>query len=233
MAIKKTSKPDNKIEVVSLEQFRPDENNANKGTERGLRILDDSLRELGAGRSILVDKHGVILAGNKTQERAVDIGLTDAIVVHTNGTQLVVVQRDDLDATEPAGRRMGLLDNRSSELGLDWNTEVLAGMLEKDPAALKGLFEDRELDKLLEAAGGGVERCEYPIVAEAGEKYNYVMIFATNEMDWAWLQSVLDMRVEQDYKSTGVGLSHVMTVGRFAEVWKSRLLSPVTEEPTE
>ncbi len=149
MAIRKTSKPDNKIEVVNLEQFRPDENNANKGTERGLRILDDSLRELGAGRSILVDKHGVILAGNKTQERAVDIGLTDAIVVHTNGTQLVVVQRDDLDATEPAGRKMGLLDNRSSEVGLAWDPVVLAGMLESDPQALKGLFEDWEVKQML------------------------------------------------------------------------------------
>ncbi len=150
MAIKKTSKPENKIEVVSLEAFTPDENNANKGRERGLRILDDSLRELGAGRSILVDKHGVILAGNKTQERAVDIGLTDAIVVHTDGKQLVVVQRDDLDATELDGIQMAIQDNLASDKGLDWDIAILAMQEERNPGLLKKVgFNDAEVAEYL------------------------------------------------------------------------------------
>ena len=46
-----------------------DSRNANKGTERGLALLDKSLRQYGAGRSILVDKNGRVIAGNKTLYR--------------------------------------------------------------------------------------------------------------------------------------------------------------------
>jgi len=41
-------------DIQSIADLRPDNANANLGTERGLRVLDDSLRECGAGRSILL-----------------------------------------------------------------------------------------------------------------------------------------------------------------------------------
>jgi hypothetical protein len=52
------------IKQAKLSDLQPDRRNANKGTERGLKALDHSLRQYGAGRSILVDKHGRIIAGN-------------------------------------------------------------------------------------------------------------------------------------------------------------------------
>ncbi len=39
--------------IQTISDLQPDPDNANLGTERGLRVLDDSLRECGAGRSIL------------------------------------------------------------------------------------------------------------------------------------------------------------------------------------
>ena len=69
-----------------LSDLTPDSHNANKGTQRGLRMLDHSLREYGAGRSIVTDKNGVILAGNKTVERCADIGLDNTIVKDAGNT---------------------------------------------------------------------------------------------------------------------------------------------------
>jgi hypothetical protein len=43
-------------------------------------MIEDSLRQYGAGRSILLDKHGNIVAGNKTVENAAAIGIDDVIV---------------------------------------------------------------------------------------------------------------------------------------------------------
>ena len=106
--------------IETIEDLRPDPENANLGTERGLRMLDDSLQEDGAGRSILVDRDGVTIAGAKTLERAADIGLPIR-VVKTDGTELVVVQRTDLDLDgegeeQVRARRMAYRDNRSSEV---------------------------------------------------------------------------------------------------------------------
>ena len=51
--------------LTSLADLTPDPRNANLGTERGLAMLERSLRETGAGRSILVDRAGRVIAGNK------------------------------------------------------------------------------------------------------------------------------------------------------------------------
>src|SRR3989304_5468213 len=93
--------------IRTLADLRPDPANANSGTQRGLRLLDDSLRDLGAGRSILADRNGVIIAGNKTVERAANIGLKKIRAVHTTGDELVVVIRDDLDLKRGKGGRGG------------------------------------------------------------------------------------------------------------------------------
>ena len=78
--------------------IKPDPRNINKGTQRGRGLLEQSLREYGAGRSVLTDKHGTLIAGNKTHEVATEIGLPVRII-ETDGNELVVVQRTDLDLT--------------------------------------------------------------------------------------------------------------------------------------
>jgi len=119
--------------IQTIADLQCDPDNANLGTERGLRVLDDSLRECGAGRSILVDASGTLLTGNKTLERAADIGLPIRIV-QTDGTDLVVVQRTDLDLAgddeqREQARRLAYLDNFASEQGLRWDaTQILADL---------------------------------------------------------------------------------------------------------
>lgn len=131
-----------------LTEFVPDPRNANRGTERGLRMLEDSLRKYGAGRSILADRHGRIIAGNKTLERAIDIGLEDAIVVPTDGHQLVVVQRTDIDLDTKEGRELALADNRVAEVDLAWDADTLVALAE-DCVDLSALWGGDELDVLL------------------------------------------------------------------------------------
>jgi hypothetical protein len=106
-------------------RLQPDRRNANRGTARGRALLEDSLRRYGAGRSILADKHGNVIAGNKTLETAADLGLP-VRVVETDGTELVVVQRRDLDLdADPRARELAYADNRVAELDLDWDVTQL------------------------------------------------------------------------------------------------------------
>lgn len=42
--------------VINIEELRQDEHNFNKGTDEGRELMQRSLSELGAGRSILLDK---------------------------------------------------------------------------------------------------------------------------------------------------------------------------------
>jgi len=135
------------IRKAKLAELTPDAHNANQGTPRGLNLLDKSLSQYGAGRSILVDKAGRINAGNKTAERAADLGIDDVLIVPTDGTQLVAVQRTDLDLTDPAGqaRALALYDNRTSELDLAWDP---AELLATSPDLLAELWTAEELAEL-------------------------------------------------------------------------------------
>lgn len=132
-----------------IQDLIPDEQNANAGTERGAYMVSHSLSTLGAGRSIVVDKEGRVIAGNKTLQAATDLGLP-VRVIETDGKELVVVQRNDLDLTEKKGRarQLAYADNRSNEVGLAWNVEQLLVDIEAG-LNLDDFFRGDELDELL------------------------------------------------------------------------------------
>ena len=133
--------------ITSLADLEPDDQNANAGTERGNAMLEWSMRNFGAGRSVLADKHGRLIAGNKTVEKAAELGIPIRVVT-SDGTELVVVQRSDLDLHEgTAARELAYADNRVAEVGLRWSTE----QLQRDMLAgldLSAQFRMQELQAL-------------------------------------------------------------------------------------
>ncbi len=151
---------------IKVADLTPDPRNANRGTRRGRRALKTSLEKYGAGRSILVDKHGTVIAGNKTLEGARAAGVTDVIVVPTDGSQLVAVQRTDLDLTADAkARELAYADNRTSELDLEWDAEEVARDLEAGLTLPEELFTADELTAFTPADEPETERTFSPIVS--------------------------------------------------------------------
>src|SRR5688572_8810897 len=139
------TKPAKKID--SINDLIPDTKNANKGTVRGLAMLENSIEQYGAGRSILVDDEGNVIAGNKTLQAALDKGL-DIEVVQTDGNKLVVVQRTDLNLnTDKRARELAYADNRVAESDLEWDPSVLLADLESG-VDLTPFFNDGELAHL-------------------------------------------------------------------------------------
>jgi len=120
-----------------------DDKNANRGTERGRELVRKSLQKYGAGRSILVDKNGKVIAGNKTLEQAIAEGI-EIEMIKSDGKRLIVHQRTDLDLDkDQAARELAIADNRTSEIGLDWDFDLLAEMTEN---FLEGFdFDNAEL----------------------------------------------------------------------------------------
>lgn len=133
--------------IVDLSQLRPDPRNARKRTERSASLIEQSLSEFGAARSIVVDEHGVVLAGNGTIEAAASIGIEQVLVVPVDGNTLVAVQRTDLDARQKV--RYAIADNRASDLS-EWDAATLASLQEEDPdLQLDSFWTEPELDQLM------------------------------------------------------------------------------------
>lgn len=141
-----------KIRRRKITDYTPDPKNANKGSERGWRMVNDSLQQDGAARSIVVTADDTIIAGNKTSENAVDVGITEVIEIETDGHQLVVVKRKDWEsADDPNARRYAFRDNRAAETSLDWDVDrILEAMSEG--VQLDGMWQDWEIEQMIATA---------------------------------------------------------------------------------
>lgn len=102
-----------------IKDLTPDGKNFNKGTYRGSVLLSQSLGVFGAGRSILVDRNNVIIAGNKTAKAAMENGIQEVEVVETKGDVLVAVRRNDIDLCSAQGVEMAIADNATAKANFD------------------------------------------------------------------------------------------------------------------
>lgn len=112
---------------LTLSDLKQDDQNANTGTDRGRTMVHDSIQELGSGRSILVDKNAKIIAGNKTASAAGEQNMPIR-VIESDGSELIVVQRTDLDLDskdDKTARKLAYADNRAGEIGLDWDVDQI------------------------------------------------------------------------------------------------------------
>jgi len=152
------------IETIADLQF--DIENSRRRTERSSSMLMDSLQEVGAARSIVIDEKGVILAGNGTIEAAGQVGIQKVQVIDVDGETIVAVRRKGL--TKEQKKRLAYFDNRTGELA-DWNLEQIKADLEAG-IDLKGFWREDELGEMLaELQGNLLEGESQTSEAEAGE----------------------------------------------------------------
>jgi hypothetical protein len=102
------------IKEAKISDLVFDDKNFNKHTEYGMSLIEKSIRNNGAGRSILIDKNNRIIAGNGVTEIAGQIGLDDVQIVESDGTKIIAVKRTDIDLDSKQGREMALADNATA-----------------------------------------------------------------------------------------------------------------------
>lgn len=104
-----------------MEKIHFDDKNYRIHPDINKNLIKKSVNELGAGRSILVDKTGKIIAGNGVYEQW---GNRPVKIIETNGEELVVVKRNDLDPDDPKRQKLAFADNHTSDLS-EFNTQLL------------------------------------------------------------------------------------------------------------
>lgn len=126
-------------------KIRLDRRNYRKHGEENKRIIKKSLEELGAGRSIVIDAEGEIIAGNGVFEQAQELGIKTKIV-ETDGSELVVVKRTDLATGDEKRRKLALADNVASDLS-EWDDDALRDDWTKEEMADWGLELPDEIEE--------------------------------------------------------------------------------------
>lgn len=151
--------------MAKVKDFTPDKKNANKGTARGQKQIVSSIQASGVGRSIVTDKNGVIIGGNKSLEAMAEIFGVEAepIVIKSDGKRPLIHVREDLDLDDPdpnnPARKLAYNDNITSWLSFELDPAVTMADIESgfDFQAIGVSLE--ELGEMLE---GGVQELLNP-----------------------------------------------------------------------
>jgi len=126
------------VELLPIADFTADPENARLHDDRNLEAIARSLKAFGQQKPIVVDRDGIIVAGNGTVAAASSLGWTEIAVVRTG------LNKDE-------ARAYAIADNRTAELAT-WDEERLAatlGELDVDLAGAVG-FSEEELGAMLE-----------------------------------------------------------------------------------
>ena len=179
-----------KLKKAKVSDLTFDDKNFNKHTEYGMSLIEKSLRNNGAGRSILIDKNNRIIAGNGVVETAAQIGLDDVQIVETDGTKIIAVKRTDIDLDSQQGREMALADNATGAADLQWDAEELQKAVEAfgfEPEKW-GVFITEEEEKPEE------EKPEVPFTEVLNEESNYLVLYFDNSVDWLQAQTLFNVQ---------------------------------------
>jgi ParB-like chromosome segregation protein Spo0J len=127
--------------IKTIADLRPDPKNARKHGERNIGMLERSLEQHGAARSIVVDEENRILCGHGVVEAAANVGIEKVRPVEADGNEIIAVVRRGLSKKQKA--ELAIADNRTQELS-EWD----ADMLKESDADLEKFFTVGELEAL-------------------------------------------------------------------------------------
>lgn len=148
-------------------EIRPQADNANRHTQRGMAELERSIDRDGWIGAVTVAADGEAFDGSGRVDKWAEAGFPEPIIVHSDGTRPIIHVRDDIpSAQHERAQRLSVAANRVAELNLDWDTEKL--MRYADSGLLDSLFTQDELvslradlsfdvDELPEPGDGGDE----------------------------------------------------------------------------
>ena len=202
-----------------------DQHNFNKGTEEGARLMEKSFTELGAGRSILIDKDGRIIAGNKSQKAAMAAGIKKVRVIESDGTELIAVKRTDISIDSKEGRELALADNLTTQVNLAWDNVELASVAAEqgidlpdwglDPADLgiEATNDPHEGKEVAETQSEGTE-------GEKKDNYNiiYNLVFNSEEEQDIWFKFLRTLK--KRYSNLETISERVVEFIKSSEIWQ-------------
>ncbi len=139
-------------ETQHLDEFIPQKQNANQHTQRGIALLDKSIRTDGWIGAITTAADGETFDGSARLETGVDIfgAEIQPLIVHSVGDRPIIVVRDDIPtATDPKAKRLGTGANVISKIDFNPDAAILAQLAAEDEAIYAQVMQDDELAKLL------------------------------------------------------------------------------------
>lgn len=161
-------------------EIKFDKRNYRKHNDRNKDLIRKSLDECGAGRSIIIDNEGEIIAGNGVYEQAQALNMS-VKVIESDGSELVVVKRTDLKTDDEKRKKLAIMDNSTSDTS-EFDLELLSVDFEVPDLQDMGIDIPEIKEKELKDISDELKE-EYEVVVECSDEEEQERIFTQlNEM---------------------------------------------------
>ncbi|MBW6490990.1 MAG: ParB N-terminal domain-containing protein [Lentimicrobium sp.] len=201
-----------KIIYRQLSELIEPDYNPRKISAKQREEIKKSLMNFGFVQPLVVNMHpereNIVIGGNQRKKIAEAMGHETAPCIEVNL---------DLEKEKELNLR---LNKNQAEFDVDLLNEFFdreflfdIGFTEKEVGKLESEF-DQKFNAITN------DEAEMPIVPKFNEKYNSIIIFCNNELDFNWIRNVLKLQRHKDYKNSRVGEAHVLTVQNFQEIWE-------------
>lgn len=187
--------------------------NPRKITSKELDELKESIVKFGITEPVIVNMHNkrknIIISGHQRLKIVEELEWETAPCLELN---LTLEDEKELNV-------------RMNKNGGKFDKSLLNEFFEKDELISYG-FTDEELSDITNVEETmkelQVEEPIYPIVPVMSEKYDYVIILATNEIDNAFMNSFFDIETQKSYKNSKVGVGKVVLFEKFKKIIDER-----------
>jgi len=155
---------------AKLSDFTTQKRNINKHRVRGMGQLSNIVSKEGWQSAITVAANHETFSGSARLETAQELfgDESEPIVVHTVGDRAVIIVRDDIPtADDPRAIRLGIADNRISELNYDPDIELLSAIA--DEVDISDMYFEDELAAIVDGDEEEIESAPYNPESSARE----------------------------------------------------------------
>ncbi|WP_273210481.1 hypothetical protein [Runella zeae] len=194
-------------EQVRWVDMIPYEHNARKMSSKQSKNLDESLTEFDVVDIPVLDEGNIIIGGHQRQRMMISLG---------RGDEFTDVRKPNRKLTEHEFKKLNLTLNAIKG---DFVDEILrdhfTGVVDFDDFDIQ-LEDIAELHK----AELATEQPEFPVVPKMSEKYTTFVIVCRNEIDENHIAEKLGIERGQCYKSSKIGMMHVIDSQKVIERWK-------------
>ena len=195
------------IKVYPVDALIESEYNPRKISRKEMDDLIDSISIFGLTEPIIINAHpdrlGVIISGHQRLKACKHLGMTEVPCLEMN---LVLKEEKQLNI-------------RMNKNGGKFDHDILGAFFNKTDLMDWG-FIDADFPVVVdpnEKINAINDEPVYPIVPILSEKYDYVIIYATNEIDIAYLDNYFDIDIQKSYKNSRVGVGRVVPFDKFIE----------------
>jgi ParB-like chromosome segregation protein Spo0J len=193
-----------KKKVIAVKELKPMKDNVKKHPIWQIERLVHSISTYSEKEPVLlqplvVDEKNTVLIGNGRLEAIKQLEWKKVEVIIKSGL------------SKEQKKALSILDNKS--ISTEWNEDLLAQQLpELDDLALDTGFSEKEIRDLIKKAdamvGGQIDaEPVYDLSPKLHEKYDYIMLFFDNEVDFLFAQQLLKLKKVKDrMKQNKVGM---------------------------